>query len=64
MQKKPAAPETSGLDTADHSVESGRDHEISADQENPERPRELGGPVGPDPTRYGDWERKGRCIDF
>lgn len=25
---------------------------------------ELGGPKGPDPTRYGDWERKGRCIDF
>jgi hypothetical protein len=27
-------------------------------------PRELGGPRGPEPTRYGDWERKGRCIDF
>ena len=26
--------------------------------------REVGGPAGPDPTRYGDWERKGRCIDF
>ncbi|HUG72211.1 MAG TPA: DUF1674 domain-containing protein [Steroidobacteraceae bacterium] len=25
---------------------------------------ELGGPVGPEPTRYGDWERRGRCIDF
>lgn len=28
------------------------------------RPREIGGPKGPEPTRYGDWERKGRCIDF
>jgi hypothetical protein len=28
------------------------------------RPRETGGPSGPEPTRYGDWERKGRCIDF
>lgn len=27
-------------------------------------PREVGGPSGPEPTRYGDWERKGRCIDF
>jgi len=27
-------------------------------------PREIGGPSGPEPTRYGDWERKGRCIDF
>ena len=26
--------------------------------------KEIGGPSGPDPTRYGDWERKGRCIDF
>ncbi|MGR8922063.1 MAG: DUF1674 domain-containing protein, partial [Gammaproteobacteria bacterium] len=25
-------------------------------------PREIGGPKGPEPTRYGDWERKGRCI--
>jgi hypothetical protein len=30
----------------------------------PLRPREIGGPTGPEPTRYGDWERKGRCIDF
>lgn len=28
------------------------------------RPREIGGPPGPEPTRYGDWERNGRCIDF
>lgn len=27
-------------------------------------PREYGGPKGLEPTRYGDWERKGRCIDF
>jgi hypothetical protein len=25
---------------------------------------EIGGPKGPDPTRYGDWERNGRCSDF
>ena len=27
-------------------------------------PKEIGGRKGPDPTRYGDWEQKGRCIDF
>lgn len=27
-------------------------------------PEEVGGPPGPEPTRFGDWERKGRCIDF
>lgn len=25
---------------------------------------ELGGPTGPEPTRFGDWERKGRVTDF
>jgi hypothetical protein len=28
------------------------------------RPKEIGGPAGPEPTRYGDWEQKGRCTDF
>lgn len=27
-------------------------------------PTEIGGPKGLEPTRYGDWERKGRAIDF
>lgn len=29
-----------------------------------EKPKEIGGRKGPDPTRYGDWEKAGRCIDF
>jgi hypothetical protein len=29
-----------------------------------DRPAETGGPAGPEPTRYGDWERNGRCSDF
>lgn len=28
------------------------------------KPRETGGPKGPEPTRYGDWERNGKCVDF
>lgn len=28
------------------------------------RPVELGGPRGPEPTRFGDWERKGLAVDF
>ena len=28
------------------------------------KPAEHGGPKGPEPTRYGDWERNGRCSDF
>jgi len=30
----------------------------------PACPVEIGGREGPDPTRYGDWEKNGRCIDF
>jgi hypothetical protein len=26
--------------------------------------REIGGPKGPEPTRYGDWQYNGRCTDF
>lgn len=38
-----------------------------ADNTRPEvadRPKEIGGRGGLDPTRYGDWEKAGRCIDF
>jgi hypothetical protein len=27
-------------------------------------PAEVGGRDGPEPTRFGDWEKNGRCIDF
>jgi hypothetical protein len=30
----------------------------------PSMPKEIGGPTGPEPTRYGDWERNGRVSDF
>ena len=29
-----------------------------------ERPQEFNGPKGPEPVRYGDWERKGIASDF
>ncbi len=29
-----------------------------------QRPAEEGGPRGPEPTRFGDWERKGIAVDF
>ena len=33
-------------------------------KENVMLPKEQGGPKGPEPTRYGDWEKGGRCSDF
>jgi len=35
-----------------------------AAKEPAKRPREIGGPSGLEPTRYGDWERNGRVSDF
>ena len=32
--------------------------------DKPLNSKESGGREGPDPTRYGDWEKAGRCIDF
>ena len=34
------------------------------DRRAKDHPRESGGPQGPEPTRYGDWERKGIASDF
>jgi hypothetical protein len=36
----------------------------AADGPTAGRPREIGGRDGPEPTRFGDWEKAGRCIDF
>lgn len=48
--KRPAPANT----PADHSPKLGRD----------EKRTEIGGRRGPDPTRYGDWEKNGRAVDF
>ena len=45
--------------TAESAAESALD-----DNETATKVAEIGGPKGPEPTRYGDWERGGRAIDF
>ena len=42
-------------------VDSKMDNTASA-EDTP--PKEIDGRGGLDPTRYGDWEKAGRCIDF
>jgi len=52
-------PET---DTADDKETS-----TATTNDSPKRhplPTEIGGRKGPEPVRYGDWEKNGRCIDF
>jgi hypothetical protein len=44
-----------------------QDPRPGAGKQEPARTRpgkEIGGQTGPEPTRYGDWERNGRCTDF
>lgn len=50
--------------TAD--TESGKpaDADTPSTADDEQRPKEIGGRKGPDPTRFGDWEKNGRCIDF
>lgn len=38
--------------------------EPTAKTEPKEPAEEIGGPAGPEPTRFGDWEKAGRCSDF
>ena len=55
-------------EAADGSVEHAPDATPKAStpaaSNEPQAPKEWGGREGPEPTRYGDWEKNGRCIDF
>ena len=46
----------------DNAADATKDATTRPDKSN--MPREINGPKGPEPTRYGDWEQKGRCSDF
>ena len=53
-------PTTNTNELAGHAVRAPTEPE----QKPAQAPREIGGRGGLDPTRYGDWEKNGRCIDF
>jgi len=59
-----AVPESSSEPAPRVPVQAARPGQAAKPQPSQTRPEEIGGPTGPEPTRYGDWERKGRCIDF
>ncbi len=54
----------SGDNAADKESGKPANTETSSSAEEKPRPKEIGGRKGPDPTRFGDWEKNGRCIDF
>jgi hypothetical protein len=59
-----AAPGKELTPAAKRALAEAAERRARAEREDAARPKETGGPAGPEPTRYGDWERKGRICDF
>lgn len=55
-----AAQTTEKNESADKVDKNNEINQISSEKQV----KEIGGPKGLEPTRYGDWEKRGRCIDF
>jgi len=63
--KKPATPEEIAARLADAAQRANAEADARRANERPlDLPPELGGRKGPEPTRYGDWEKKGLISDF
>ena|SRR5947207_8050885 len=65
IEQKPRGGHIRGMTTKpEKPAEAPADASKGKPAEPAPRPREIGGPKGPEPTRYGDWEVGGRCTDF
>lgn len=63
--KKASSPEEIAARLADAAKRANQEADARrAAAKPPNLPPELGGPRGPEPTRYGDWEKKGLISDF
>jgi hypothetical protein len=61
------APVARGLDSkalAEQKADAAGEKYRAEAEARGEKSAETGGPKGLEPTRYGDWERAGRCVDF
>jgi hypothetical protein len=56
--RKPLTP------AAERALAEAAQRRAEIDRKAVERSNEVGGPAGPEPTRYGDWEKKGLASDF
>lgn len=66
-QRLSVAPERAGkplTPAAERALAEAQVRRAEIDRKAAERPKELNGPRGPEPTRYGDWETKGLASDF
>ena len=49
---------------AERALAEAAQRRAESDRQAADRAKEFGGPSGPEPTRYGDWEKKGLASDF
>ena len=61
---QPAQPESTESRSPTGEAEASVPAQPQSAASDAQAPREIGGREGPDPTRFGDWEKNGRCIDF
>ncbi len=61
---KTPAPPGGHATTKRNKTKPGSRGAVPSNSQSPKQSGETGGPKGLEPTRYGDWERGGRCIDF
>jgi hypothetical protein len=65
MNDQPPAPDRKLLPpAAQRALAEAEERRRAAAAHSEAAPKELQGPTGPEPTRYGDWERKGIASDF
>lgn len=64
MIKCMVKPDSTAPDQTQNAAVPVADAPADASKTSAKRPREIGGPSGLEPTRYGDWERNGRVSDF
>ena len=66
MSDQPSVPDRKSLSPAAQRAlaEAEARRQAAAAAQAKTAPKELQGPKGPEPTRYGDWERKGIASDF
>jgi hypothetical protein len=64
MAEKAAEPRKKLSPAAERALAEAAARRAARDSQAIERSKESGGPKGPEPTRYGDWEHKGLASDF
>ncbi len=66
MSRPETPPQTPRIlsEAAKRALAEAAERRAKAEAEAKSAPKEVGGPSGPEPTRYGDWERKGLISDF